>query len=1145
MPNISISISTILVWCFSLLLINSPSFSAGGTYETDRLALLAIKSQLHDPSGVTSSWNNAINLCQWMGVSCGHRHQRVTELDLSNQRIGGVLSPYVGNLSFLRYINLADNGFHGEIPQEIGNLLRLKKLALPNNSFSGTIPTNLSRCSNLIHFHVSNNKLEGQIPKEIGNLLKLQTLAVNDNYLTGQLPDSVGNLSDLEVIRIMGNSLGGKIPSTLGLLRNLVSLNVAENKFSGMFPRSICNISSLELIQLALNRFSGNLPFDIVVNLPNLRALAIGGNNFFGSIPYSLSNASNLELLDLSVNQFKGNVSIDFSSLKNLLWLNLEQNNLGTGTATDLDFVTFLTNCSSLKALSLADNQFGGELPHSIANLSSTVINFGIGRNQISGTIPPGIRNLVNLIGFGAEENQLHGTIPDAIGELKNLQKLCMFRNFLQGRIPSGLGNLTKLANLELSSNSLQGNIPSSLGNCQNLMSITASQNKLTGALPYQLLSITTLSLYLDLSNNLLNGSLPLQVGHLKNLVILDISSNQFSGVIPVTLSTCVCLEYLDISSNSFHGVIPLSLSFLKSIKELNVSSNNLSGQIPEFLKNLSVLEFLSLSYNHFEGEVPTKGVFSNKTKISLQGNMKLCGGIDELHLPSCPSKGSRKPKIILLKVLIPVAVSSLILSSCLTIVYARKRRSAQKFVDTSPMEKQFPMVSYAELSKGTGEFSSSNMIGQGSFGYVYKGTLGEDEMIVAVKVINLKYKGASRSFVAECEALRNIRHRNLIKIITICSSTDFKGADFKAFVFEYMENGSLKDWLHQSDDQVEVCKLSLIQRVNIAIDVASAMEYLHHHCQPPMVHGDLKPSNVLLDHDMVAHVCDFGLAKFLSDHQFDTAVNAPSSSIGLKGTVGYVAPEYGMGSEASMTGDIFTGRRPIDAVFNEGHSLHEFAKTALPEKVMEIVDPSLLIEVMTNNFMIREDKRVKTEECLNAIIRTGVLCSMESPFKRMDMRDVVAKLCHTRETFLGRRGSIPSGVGNLTKLASLDLGSNILQGNIPSSLGNCQNLNMFNAYQNKLTEYLDISINSFHSIISLSLGFLKSIKELNVSRNNLFDRIPKFLENLSFLEFLNLSYNHFKDEVSTKGASRSFVAECEALRNILLCAECRIKRIK
>ncbi|KAH9668951.1 putative receptor-like protein kinase [Citrus sinensis] len=867
-------------------------------------------------------FHKLVRLCLWTGVTCGHRHQRVTELDLSNQRIGGILSPYVGNLSFLRYINLSDNSFHGEIPQEIGNLLRLEKLALPNNSFSGTIPTNLSRCSNLIQLRVSKNKLEGQIPEEIGSLLNLQTLAIDFNYLTGQLPDFVGNLSALGMLLIRWNSLGGQIPTTLGLLRNLVYLNVAENQFSGInnfvgsIPDSLSNASNLERLDLSGNQFKGKVSIDFS-SLKNLWWLNLEQNNLgmgtASSIPDSLSNASNLERLDLSGNQFKGKVSIDFSSLKNLWWLNLEQNNLGMGTANDLDFVTLLTNCSSLKALSLCDNQFGGELPHSIANLSSTMIQFRIGGNQISGTIPSGIRNLVNLIALTIEVNQLHGIIPDGVGELQHLQQLYMFRNFLQGSIPPSLGNLTKLADLALSFNNLQGNIPSSLGNCQNLKGFDASHNKLTGAIPQQVLSITTLSVYLALAHNLLNDSLPLQVGNLKNLV-----------------------------------------------------------------------------------------------------NVKLCGGIDELHLLSCPSKGSRKPKLTLLKVLIPVVVSCLILSSCLTIVFARRRRSAHKSVDTSPAKKQFPMISYAELSKATSEFASSNMIGQGSFGSVYKGILGGEEMIVAVKVINLKQKGAFRSFVAECEALRNIRHRNLIKIITICSSIDSKGADFKALVFEYMENGSLEDWLHQSNDHLEVCKLTLIQRVNIAIDVASAIEYLHHHCQPPIVHGDLKPSNVLLDHDMVAHVGDFGLAKFLSRHQLDSASKTPSSSIGIKGTVGYVAPEYGMGSEASMTGDVysfgilllemFTGRRPTDAAFTEGLTLHEFVKMTLPEKVIEIVDPSLLMEVMANNSMIQEDRRARTQDCLNAITRTGVLCSMESPFERMEMRDVVAKLCHTRETFLGRR---------------------------------------------------------------------------------------------------------------------------------------------
>lgn len=105
------------------------------------------------------------------------------------------------------------------------------------------------------------------------------------------------------------------------------------------------------------------------------------------------------------------------------------------------------------------------------------------------------------------------------------------------------------------------------------------------------------------------------------------------------------------------------------------------------------------------------------------------------------------------------------------------------------------------------------------------------------------------------------------------------------------MQNGSLEDWLHQSDDQAEVLNLSLIQRLNIAIDVAYGIEYLHHHCQPPVVHGDLKPSNILLDHKMVAHVGDFGLARFLSDCPQSISSETPSSSDGIKGTIGYVAP--------------------------------------------------------------------------------------------------------------------------------------------------------------------------------------------------------------------------------------------------------------
>ena len=149
---------------------------------------------------------------------------------------------------------------------------------------------------------------------------------------------------------------------------------------------------------------------------------------------------------------------------------------------------------------------------------------------------------------------------------------------------------------------------------------------------------------------------------------------------------------------------------------------------------------------------------------------------------------------------------------------------------------------------------------------------------------------GAVKSFIAECEVMRNIRHQNLVKTITACSSIDLKGEDFKAIVFEFMPNGNLEGWLHPSAD-VELGErhLSLLQRVNILFDVAYALEYLHFSGPTPIVHCDLKPSNVLLDIDMVAHVGDFGLAKILAEGC--SSFQPSMSSVGFRGTIGYAPP--------------------------------------------------------------------------------------------------------------------------------------------------------------------------------------------------------------------------------------------------------------
>ncbi|XP_028098545.1 probable LRR receptor-like serine/threonine-protein kinase At3g47570 [Camellia sinensis] len=170
-----------------------------------------------------------------------------------------------------------------------------------------------------------------------------------------------------------------------------------------------------------------------------------------------------------------------------------------------------------------------------------------------------------------------------------------------------------------------------------------------------------------------------------------------------------------------------------------------------------------------------------------------------------------------------------------------------------------FPKISYTNLLKATDGFSTENLIGSGHYGRVHKGMLSPDETTVAVKVLNLHQRGAAKSFITECQVLRNIRHRNLVKVLTACSSTDYEGNEFKALVYEFMPNGTLESWLHPRDGQLQTRKLNFFQRINIAIDVAFTLHYLHNECQMPIVHCDIKPSNILLDNDLTAHVSDFG----------------------------------------------------------------------------------------------------------------------------------------------------------------------------------------------------------------------------------------------------------------------------------------------
>ncbi|XP_047961856.1 probable LRR receptor-like serine/threonine-protein kinase At3g47570 [Salvia hispanica] len=270
------------------------------------------------------------------------------------------------------------------------------------------------------------------------------------------------------------------------------------------------------------------------------------------------------------------------------------------------------------------------------------------------------------------------------------------------------------------------------------------------------------------------------------------------------------------------------------------------------------------------------------------------------------------------------------------------------------------------------------NLLGKGSFGSVFKAVLADDTT-VAVKVFNLELEGALKSFDTESRILGSIRHRNLIKILGCCSNEQFK-----ALILAYTPNGSLEKWLHS-----DVYVLDLVKRLNIAIDVALALEYLHHNHTFTVVHCDIKPNNVLLGEDMTAHVGDFGISKLFEDRE------AVIHTITMA-TIGYAAPEYGSEGKVSTHGDvysfgillleIFTSKKPTNDMFRGEMGIKEWVGKALQEDgISEVVAPGLLS---------RSDRHFPAnEQCVSSIFDLAMKCLAFSPEQRINMMQAAAAL--------------------------------------------------------------------------------------------------------------------------------------------------------
>jgi len=272
----------------------------------------------------------------------------------------------------------------------------------------------------------------------------------------------------------------------------------------------------------------------------------------------------------------------------------------------------------------------------------------------------------------------------------------------------------------------------------------------------------------------------------------------------------------------------------------------------------------------------------------------------------------------------------------------------------------------------------------------------------VAIKVFDLDMKCADTSFVTECEVLSRIRHRNLVPILTACSTIDNKGDTFKALIYEFMPNGNLDTWLHNKYLGSSSKYLSLAQRASIAIGIADALAYLHNDCERQIVHCDLKPTNILLDHDMNAYLGDFGIASIIGHSSLDT-------SMGLKGTIGYIAPEYAQSGQASICGDVYSfgivllemliGKRPTDPMFENELNIVNFVERNYPDKILDIID-ARLHGGHKRYIQANLGEENAAYECLLSLMQVALSCTRLIPRERMNIREVTNKLHSVRTSY-------------------------------------------------------------------------------------------------------------------------------------------------
>ncbi|KAK4399976.1 Receptor protein kinase-like protein ZAR1 [Sesamum angolense] len=596
----------------------------------------------------------------------------------------------------------------------------------------------------------------------------------------------------------------------------------------------------------------------------------------------------------------------------------------------------------------------------------------------------------------------------------------------LSGSVSSSLGSLSELRHVNLRSNNFSGSLPSELFKAQRLQSLVLYGNSLSGTLTFEVGNLKYLQT-LDLSLNFFNGSLPSSLIQCKRLRNLVLSHNNFSGSLPDRFGKNLAfLEKLDVSYNEFGGSIPGDLGNLANLQgTVDLSHNMFNGSIPSSLGNLPENVYIDLTYNKLTGPIPQNGALANRGPTAFIGNPGLCGpplknlcssdseASPPFSFPYLPNSyphqdvvgGGRLSKAAGLPLLwrrddhaYGFKKGGKVRKECLCFIkdeLETPSENAEQY-DLVPLDEEVGF-DLDELLK-----ASAFVLGKSGFGIMYKVVL-DDGLTLAVRRLGEGGSQRFKEFQTEVEAIGKLRHENIVTLRAY-----YWSVDEKLLIYDFIPNGNLAAAIHGKSGLATFTPLPWSLRLKIMEGVSRGLVYLHECSPKKYVHGDLKPSNILLGHDMEPKISDFGIGRLANItggsptvqsgrmvsekpqqwQQGTAASEAAMFSPVASFSPNYQAPEALKVAKPSQKWDVYsygiillemiTGRMPLVQVGNSEMDLIQWMQQRIKEKkpLADILDPYLVQDA---------DK----EEEMIAVLNIAMACTQSSPDARPSMRHV------------------------------------------------------------------------------------------------------------------------------------------------------------